>query len=281
MCMGDSVAVCDETGQSFQQTPCTGGMRCVGAGNCVECAESTDCDDLTEGCKVGMCTRNACAAANAPNNTECSASGGRPGRCSGGTCMCEPQCQGKRCGDNGCSGSCGTCSGGTKCSADFQCVECTTNSDCTSTNPCSRGTCSGERCSFQDLNGTRCELTGSCVDGDCCHANCAGKCAGDDDGCGNRCPNPCQANEQCSSGRCTPSTVCPPNSFGCGDSEPECWDCRRQITSGTITVFRCNSSGSAWTIVDYCGVADCTAETETATCQNNGTCTYVPMMCNP
>jgi hypothetical protein len=225
MCMGDSVAVCDETGQTFQETPCGSGMRCVGAGNCVECSESGDCEDLTEGCKVGMCSRNACAAVNAPNSTQCTASGGRPGRCSSGSCMCEPQCQGKRCGDNGCDGNCGTCSGGTKCSPDFECVECTASSDCTSTNPCSRGTCSGGNCRFDELSGTRCEGTGTCRSGSCCQPDCRRKCGGDDDGCGGTCRNPCSTGQTCDEGACsspptqtvqacTTSDTCPGGGIG-------------------------------------------------------------------
>ncbi|MHB8903612.1 MAG: hypothetical protein ACYC40_00720, partial [Patescibacteria group bacterium] len=39
-----------------------------------------------------------------------------------GTCVCAPNCVGKTCGDNGCGGSCGTCSGGTICSASGTCA---------------------------------------------------------------------------------------------------------------------------------------------------------------
>ncbi|MCA9592626.1 MAG: hypothetical protein KC776_04920, partial [Myxococcales bacterium] len=35
---------------------------------------------------------------------------------------CTPQCGGKQCGPDGCSGSCGSCSGGTTCNASGQCV---------------------------------------------------------------------------------------------------------------------------------------------------------------
>lgn len=54
--------------------------------------------------------------------------GGTCGKCSGpqdecieGVCVCQPNCVGKQCGDDGCKGSCGTCTGGKNCQAD-KCV---------------------------------------------------------------------------------------------------------------------------------------------------------------
>ena len=34
---------------------------------------------------------------------------------------CKPKCTGKKCGDNGCKGNCGTCSSGTICKSDGTC----------------------------------------------------------------------------------------------------------------------------------------------------------------
>ena len=82
---------------------------------------------------------------------------------SGQTCLegycrppiCEPDCSGKECGDDGCSGSCGTCPAGYSCSADQVCTEdpideCSlyvspsgSGSSCTSSNPCPVSTALG------------------------------------------------------------------------------------------------------------------------------------------
>lgn len=55
---------------------------------------------------------------------------------------CTPNCSGKACGDDGCGGTCGTCSGGTPyCNADgTACVVCLTDADC----PESFGDCNNE-----------------------------------------------------------------------------------------------------------------------------------------
>lgn len=276
-CEGDMVMTCDATGQTYEPMPCPNGDKCVGVGQCVECSENGDCGDLTQGCKVGVCMRNACMAGNAPNRTECTASGSKPGRCSSGTCVCEPQCGGKECGDNGCNGSCGSCTGGTKCSNTFECVECTATSDCRSSNPCQRGTCSGGSCSFAPVNGGRCEGTGTCRNGTCCQGSCEGKCGGDDDGCGGTCPDRCSG-KTCDKGQCL---TCPPGKTGCGYSTPECWDCTRTIRQGgastAISVFKCDTNGTSFSIVNYCGVSDCTDAVETATCLGNdteGSCSF-------
>ncbi|HEX9294289.1 MAG TPA: glycoside hydrolase family 19 protein [Polyangiaceae bacterium] len=77
-------------------------------------------------CSSGTCTPN-CSGKNCGNDG-CS---GNCGTCAtGSTCnasgscvaSCTPSCAGKACGSDGCSGSCGTCSGGTSCNASGQCV---------------------------------------------------------------------------------------------------------------------------------------------------------------
>lgn len=63
--------------------------------------------------------------------------------------MCTPDCTNKMCGDNGCGGSCGTCTGQLTCNGAGQCVGCTP--DCTNKmcgdNGCggSCGTCMGSQ----------------------------------------------------------------------------------------------------------------------------------------
>jgi hypothetical protein len=251
---------------------------------------------------------NSCMAGNAPDSTTCTASGNKPGKCSSGACMCEPQCQGRQCGDNGCGGSCGSCTGGTKCSSSFQCVGCLSSSDCKSSNPCETGTCSGGSCSLNPVDGGACNGTGTCRNGSCCQPSCVGRCGGDDNGCGGRCADPCSG-KKCTNGVCCgPScqgkcggesdgcggqcppvsctggnvcvgghcSVCPPNKTGCGYSAGivDCWGCTRPVMQGqgpdTVIVYRCNADGSAFSAVNYCAVADCNpTETETATCLGN------------
>lgn len=102
MCMGDSPAVCDETGQSFQPMPCGRGMHCVGAGNCVECVSHDQCPEAADGCQEGVCRNNACTTRAAPNGKSC----GGSSSCQNGDC-CTPNCRNK-CGgaSDGCGGTC-------------------------------------------------------------------------------------------------------------------------------------------------------------------------------
>ena len=55
---------------------------------------------------------------------------------------CIINCTGKQCGDDGCGGSCGSCTGGTPlCDAGGQCVECTDNTHCSPGYYCSLNFC--------------------------------------------------------------------------------------------------------------------------------------------
>jgi hypothetical protein len=59
-CMGDSVVTCDPTGQMLVPASCGSGMKCTGAGQCVQCTADADCSALTKDCKVrgdGRCWR--------------------------------------------------------------------------------------------------------------------------------------------------------------------------------------------------------------------------------
>lgn len=77
----------------------------------------------------------------------------------GGECPapCEPQCDGKVCGDDGCEGTCGTCTGeGEFCSADqTQCVTCEPQ-------------CDGRQCGFDTCGGSCGTCTG---EGEVCNAD--------------------------------------------------------------------------------------------------------------
>ncbi len=73
---------------------------------------------------------------------------------SGGSCT--PNCAGKQCGSDGCSGACGTCASPSTCNASNQCVAptCTPN-------------CSGKQCGDDGCGG----VCGTCATGQTCSAN--------------------------------------------------------------------------------------------------------------
>jgi hypothetical protein len=98
------------------------------------------CDDMsvctgtekchsTQGCQPGIplvctdgnvCTDDSCDPVAGcqflPNQLPCPG-----GLCQGGACVCQPACQGKQCGGDGCGGACGTCPANQQCSQG-QCV---------------------------------------------------------------------------------------------------------------------------------------------------------------
>lgn len=115
--------------------------------------------------------------------------------CVEGACVdCQPDCLSKQCGDNGCGGSCGTCGPTQTCGVDFFCHEpCVPN--------CANRQCGDDGCG--DVCGT-CDAGESCTAGRCeasaCEPDCAGKDCGPN-GCGGECGT-CGANEQCEAGQC-------------------------------------------------------------------------------
>jgi hypothetical protein len=121
---------------------------------------------------------------------------------------CAPDCEGRACGDDGCGGSCGTCSDEGACDAFGACVDaiCSPN--------CDRRACGDDGCggSCGDCGaGTLCDDAGSCE----CAPNCAGRVCGPD-GCGGECGD-CADNTLCAAdGTC----ICIPNCQGreCGDN---------------------------------------------------------------
>ncbi len=111
------------------------------------------------------------------------------GHCPNGG-LCQPNCLGKACGNDGCGGSCATCGGESEvCSAAHQC--CVPD-------------CEGKLCGDDGCGGS----CGGCPDGEvcdlqftCCQPLCEGKC-GKPDGCGGIC-------DTCAWGNvCLPSGLC-------------------------------------------------------------------------
>ncbi len=111
---------------------------------------------------------------------------GDEGTCSAeGTCVaCTPDCSGKRCGDDGCGGTCGACPTGETC------VE----NACVAKNACTPN-CEGRVCGDNGCGGVcgYCGAGQQCNDGSCvadcqprCTVNGAQKACGDDS-CGGKC----------------------------------------------------------------------------------------------
>lgn len=111
-------------------------------------------------------------------------------------CECIPSCLGKECGDDGCGGSCGQCTGGKSC----------VNGKCQSCIPkCDGKECGDDGCG--GLCGTCPADKPNCNDGKCekvCKPNCSGKSCGDD-GCGGSC------------GQCRSDAICDPDTWTCVD----------------------------------------------------------------
>jgi len=138
--------------------------------------------------------------------------GGSCGTCSpstfcvdGGCVSCQPDCLSKQCGDNGCGGSCGTCGNTQTCGNDFFCHD-----DCAPQ-------CSGKDCGPDGCGSTcgSCESGLACTAGTC-RAACAPACDNKDcgpDGCGGACGT-CDGGLSCIGGQC--QAPCEP---ACGDKQ--------------------------------------------------------------
>jgi hypothetical protein len=123
--------------------------------------------------------------------------------CVGG---CEPECEGKVCGDDGCGSNCGTCAPGVIC-VDGQC-------------PCTPD-CAGKECGDDGCGGTcaECDTGAQCVEGMCILPvnSCDGLCGGAADDC--FCDDLCFENDDCCDDVCE---FCD-DLVGCG-CEPTCDD---------------------------------------------------------
>ncbi|MBM4355323.1 MAG: hypothetical protein FJ109_16315 [Deltaproteobacteria bacterium] len=126
------------------------------------------------------------------------------GSCGG----CEPNCNGKTCGDNGCGGVCGQCAFNQVCQNGWCVGSCTPN-------------CGGKQCGDDGCGGSCgfCQNNFSCVNGVCqpnCQPNCSGKQCGAD-GCGGQCGT-CNFGEFCTAaGVCQPECTKMCGGKQCGD----------------------------------------------------------------
>lgn len=201
--------------------------------------------------------------------------------CEGGACMdpgCEPECQGRICGADGCGGVCGECAAGEVCSLEGRCDPppprcgddvCNGDEDCSTCpadcgNCCGDGTCDaegGERCTTCPADcgcaaGEVCEAgTGECA---ACVPQCEGRACGDD-GCGGVC-GACDDGVECVAGRC--DVPCAPTcdgrdcgGDGCGGVCGMCED-EQVCTAGGA----CNDPPAS------CGDAVCDPDEDCSTC---------------
>ncbi|MBM4354420.1 MAG: hypothetical protein FJ109_11600 [Deltaproteobacteria bacterium] len=142
---------------------------------------------------------------------------------------CEPDCEGKDCGEDGCGGDCGTCDDADSCTddscgADGQCVFSDNGKcpiECPGPNPqgcISTGCPQGETCTQVPglcvPSGCACDAgsgswicTADCSGGTCvCQPDCEGKDC-EDDGCGGSCGQ-CQEHFACEAGACVYQPWC-------------------------------------------------------------------------
>ena len=205
---------------------------CVG--HCGTASENCYCDDLCF--LLGACCDDVCDACpdlenctcgddicdplvdedcdNCPEDCGCACGE----ECNGGVCD-SVACLNKECGDNGCDGSCGDCSGADNlpCASascvDFNCQVEVANFYCVIADSCvPSGTINPdnecEKCSPNDdklnwsavSNGIGCGAGLACHDGLCCNYDCDGKVCGDD-GCGGTCGD-CEGAGTCCGGSC-------------------------------------------------------------------------------
>lgn len=194
---------------------CSGGSCVAGVGivcgdgdSCTQdgCHSVTGCSYLPiPGCCDPDCNFKSCGT---------DGCGGTCGECEeGSTCQvpgvcvtCAIQCGGKDCGPDGCGGSCGTCPDPQECGATGLCEGCLP--DCTG-KVCGSDGCEGSCGTCQD--GWACDDVGQCF----CDATCVGKVCGSD-GCTGSC-GVCTSSETCSPGG---ACLVPSDEFGEGCLKP-------------------------------------------------------------
>lgn len=223
-------------------------LACV-AGQCVDGCAPTPVVCNTNSCGDDGCggTCGTCAPGAFCNNGQCAplpgqscagnCKGKAPGGCSceGGCiqsgdccfdfvaqCTCEPQCDGKNCGPDGCGGSCGACLSGTAdpyCGANGQC------------GPTCAPQCTGLQCGDDGCGGT----CGTCSAGSTCADS--GQCVPD--------------TWSCADYYYKDGSAC---DCACGAPDPDCL--QFALTNGCPGAAKCNTTSG------YCDVAYCNAHSD-------------------
>ena len=168
---------------------------------------------------------------------------------------CEPACDGKECGDNGCGGSCGECGENEKCDGNGQCV-----------------------CANVGCEGTCCVPGEICFEQACCLADCTGRECGTD-GCGGTCGECNGVQEECVNGTCACQPACDGmecDPDGCGEVCGVCGPglvCQAGVCTNQCGLGLDNCDGSCVDFTSdpaYCG--NCETECATADPAKLGTC---------
>lgn len=113
---------CRACPEDVAETPCGH----IGWSGCCEDGDVVFCEDARV--KRVPCAGTGCGWDGAAGYYDCGLSGEDPTRAHPISCACEPRCDGRTCGDDGCGGSCGTCPDGARCAAGTcrgDCAECT------------------------------------------------------------------------------------------------------------------------------------------------------------
>ncbi len=202
--------ICGDDGCGGSCGNCGQWMICE-QGQC-QCAYATCqsiCCPQGQECYQGGCCQPQCQGKECGDN----ACGGKCGVCpevapvcDHGTCglECDPECVGKECGTDGCDGVCGTCLQGDLC-LDWLGQCCTPQCE---EKQCGPNGCSGE-CGV-------CPAGKVCMEnGKCCTPSCDGAACGGD-GCGGTCGQ-CPVGQTCFSGQCGSD----PAWLGCSDGSRE------------------------------------------------------------
>jgi hypothetical protein len=215
-------------------TPCAGGLCCVGTCTVVVCSSHDDCDDSEQ------CTNDTCA-----NPDTCSASCVNTWPvCVGGDGCCPPGCDSNN--DSDCpSGFCGdgVCDG----LPVEDCFSCSTDCRCAGGPTCKRGCCGDGSCE-ENENADKCPVDcgggGTCGDGTCdasedkcnCAADCGAPVANEQptvtctDGQDNDCDGGADCNDPNGDCDTDPACECASSGTSCGQNS-EC--CSNKCRNGT------------------------------------------------
>jgi hypothetical protein len=155
------------------------GRACAAGEVCNEGTCSSTCSAGLANC-AGACVE---LATDPEHCGDCATACARNENCTGGDCVCEPACDGRECGDDGCGGSCGSCPDGTVCSSAGRCL--------------CEPACDGRECGDDGCGGS----CGACGDGFVCGPD--GRCTCPGTACGAAC---CGTTEVCLSGACCEPT---------------------------------------------------------------------------
>jgi hypothetical protein len=166
--------------------------------------------------------------------------------CEDGACVptaCEPACNGRICGSDGCDGVCGDCEAGWTCNLEGRCdppaprcgdAACNGDETC-STCPADCGNCCGDDTCAADESCTTCPADCGCTGTDACNAEtqaceaCVPQCNGrecGDNGCGATCGD-CANGVACDNGVCDVACMpqCDGRACGADGCGATCGDC--------------------------------------------------------